>query len=264
VLITVAAILLAGTVILLVPALRDAVSSALSGDTGELRDELRGAGVGGVLVLFGLILAHSVVFYPAEIVNAAAGYVYGFGPALALCMAGWTVSGLAGYAIGRWAGRPLVHGLVGRRRFERAEHAVDRMGTTGMLAVRLIPILPFSLVCYVLGAARVPLWRYVWTTFVGTLPLCATVVYLGGRLDTLSVNDPSVWLATAIVIALLLSGHLLRGRLREPREPRESGGGQASSTTSGPEESSSGSAGEASSSPQPHSHASARTSPSGP
>ena len=96
ILITVAGIVLAGAVILAVPSLREAVSSALGGDTDELRNELRGAGVGGVLVLLGLILAHTVVFYPAEIVNAAAGYVYGFGPALALCMAGWTVSALAG------------------------------------------------------------------------------------------------------------------------------------------------------------------------
>lgn len=261
ILITVAGIVLAGAVILAVPSLREAVSSALAGDTDELRDELRGSGVGGVLVLFGLILAHTVVFYPAEIVNAAAGYVYGFGPGLALCMAGWTVSALAGYAIGRWAGRPLVYRLVGERRFERAERAVDRVGIPGLLAARLIPILPFSVVCYVFGAAGVPLWRYTWTTFVGMLPLCATVVYLGGRLDTLSVNDPAVWLATLIVVALLLSGHLLRGRLREPREPE---GAQAASTTSGPEPPSTGSGGEVSSSPQPHSHARASTSPSGP
>jgi uncharacterized membrane protein YdjX (TVP38/TMEM64 family) len=259
VLITVAAILIAGAVIIAVPSLREALSSALSGDTAELRSELRGAGIGGVLL--GLILAHAVVFYPAEIVNAAAGYVYGFGPALVLCMAGWTVSSLAAYAIGRWAGRPLVYSLVGERRFVRAQAAVDRAGTVGLIAARLIPILPFSLVCYVFGAARIPLWRYVWTTFVGTLPLCATVVYLGGKLDTLSVNDPAVWLATAVVVALLLSGHLLRGRLRAPREPDEA---QPSTRTSGPTPSGTGSAGEASSSPQPHSHARASTSPSGP
>lgn len=261
VLITVAAILIAGAVIVAVPSLHEALSSALGGDTAGLRSDLRGAGIGGVLVLLGLILAHAVVFYPAEIVNAAAGYVYGFGPALVLCMAGWTVSSLAAYAIGRWAGRPLVYSLVGEQRFMRAQAAVERAGTVGLIAARLIPILPFSIVCYVFGAARIPLWRYVWTTFVGTLPLCATVVYLGGKLDTLSVNDPAVWLATAVVVALLLSGHLLRGRVRAPREADEA---QPSTKSSGPTPPGTGSAGEASSSPQPHSHARASTSPSGP
>ena len=53
---------------------------------------LKGLGVAGPLLIVALALIHAVVFYPAEIVDAAAGFVYGFFPALTLMMFGWLLS----------------------------------------------------------------------------------------------------------------------------------------------------------------------------
>ena len=36
------------------------------------------------------------------------------------------------------------------------------------------------------GAARVPVWRYTWTTAVGYLPITALAVYFGTQLDLFS------------------------------------------------------------------------------
>ena len=64
-----------------VPALHEAVVAAIHGDTAEVRHQIDNLGIGGPLLIVALALIHSVVFYPAEIVNAAAGFVYGFFPA---------------------------------------------------------------------------------------------------------------------------------------------------------------------------------------
>ena len=173
-----------------VPALRHAFDAAIRGDTAEVRDELDGLGVAGPLLILGLALIHAVVFYPAEIVDAAAGFVYGFLPALALVMAGWLLSGLLCYAVGASVARPLLDRWFGAERFERIEAMIERGGATLLIAVRLIPIVPFSLVSYAAGAARVPLWRFVWTTAVGYLPITALAVYFGTRLEGLSLTDP--------------------------------------------------------------------------
>ena len=78
--------------------------------------------------------------------------------------------------------------------------------------MRLIPIFPFSIVCYAAGAARVPLWRYLWTTAVGYLPITAISVYFGTRLEGLSLTDPLV-IGTAVgLLALLLGGHWVMRR----------------------------------------------------
>ena len=146
----------------------------------------------GPLLILALALLHSFVFYPAEIVDAAAGFLYGFFPALALAMTGWLLSGLICFAIGRSLARPLLDRWFGEERFERIEATIERGGATLLLAMRLIPILPFSLVSYAAGAARVPTWRFIWTTAVGYLPITALAVYFGTKLEGLSLTDPIV------------------------------------------------------------------------
>ena len=210
------AVLAGAAVVLTVPVLRDAASAALSGDAGALREQLRNAGAGGVALLLGLMLLHAVVWYPAEIPTAAAGFVYGFWLALPLMVAGWLLSALGTYALGRHAGRPLLHRLAGAARFARAEAALSRGGAPALLAARLIPVVPFSLVGLVAGAARVPLWRFTWTTVVGFLPLTAVITLLGSRLEDLSLRDPVLWLALVPLLVLVAVSRPLARRMRVP------------------------------------------------
>jgi uncharacterized membrane protein YdjX (TVP38/TMEM64 family) len=179
-----------------------------------VRDSIHGLGVTGPLIVIGICLIHAALFYPSEIVDAAAGFVYGFGPGLALVMTGWMLNAWVAYAIGGSIAHPLLLRLFGAERFGRAERMVQRGGVTLLLTVRLIPILPFSLVCYAAGAARVPAWRYTWTTFVGFLPITVLATYLGSRLEHLHPTDPPVIAAVLIVIALLFAVRWLSRSLR--------------------------------------------------
>lgn len=184
--ITLAGIALLAGLVFAVPALHDAATAAIHGDTEEVRAEIDSLGLAGPLLIVVLALIHAVVFYPAEIVDAAAGLVYGFLPALALMMAAWLLSGLLCFAIGRSVARPLLDRWLGVERFERAEAKIERGGAKVLIVARLIPILPFSLVSYAAGAARVPVWRFTWTTAIGYLPITAISVYFGTKLDVLS------------------------------------------------------------------------------
>jgi uncharacterized membrane protein YdjX (TVP38/TMEM64 family) len=210
--ITLAGIAVLAALVLAVPALREAFDAAIGGETDEVRRQLEDLGVAGPLLILGLVLIHAIVFYPAEIVDAAAGFAYGFAPALALVMAGWVLSGLLCYAIGRSVARPLLDRWLGARRFERAEAMIERGGAPLLLAVRLIPIVPFSLVSYAAGAARVPPWRFTWTTVVGYLPITALAVYFGTRLEGLSLTDPLVLGSAGALLALLLAGQWILRR----------------------------------------------------
>lgn len=205
--ITLVGIAILAGLVLAVPALNDAFSAAIRGDSDRVREELDGLGVAGPLLIIALALIHAVVFYPAEIIDAAAGFAYGFFPALALVMFGWLLSGLLCYAVGRSVARPLLERWFGRERFDRAEAMIERGGVTLLLGARLIPIVPFSLTSYAAGAARVPPWRFLWTTAVGYLPITALSVYFGTRLEGLSPTDPLVIGTAAALIALLLVGH---------------------------------------------------------
>jgi uncharacterized membrane protein YdjX (TVP38/TMEM64 family) len=196
--------------ILLVEPLRTGVGNAVQADTESLREEIRDLHFGGVLIVLGLALAHAVIWYPTEILNAAAGFVYGFWLAVPLVMAGWMLNAIACYLMGRHAARPALYRLAGRERFYQLERIAESGGVTLLLAIRLIPVIPFSLFSIVAGAAHVPVPRYLWTTLVGFLPLTAVFVYLGSELEELSPTDPILWIGALVVIVLLLLTRRLR------------------------------------------------------
>jgi uncharacterized membrane protein YdjX (TVP38/TMEM64 family) len=207
--------------VLAIEPLRDAFSDAVSGDTKNLREDLRELDATGVAILYALIAIHTFVWYPAEIVDAAAGYVFGFWPAFLMVMSGWVLQGLAAYAIGRTAARPLLYRFIGESRFQRLERAIEHGGVTLLLAARLVPIVPFSLFSYVAGAARVPVGRFAWTTAVGYIPITAVSIYLGTRLEELSLSDPLLWLSVLGLLALLLLTRFLRPLVHHPHSDAE-------------------------------------------
>jgi uncharacterized membrane protein YdjX (TVP38/TMEM64 family) len=227
--VTLAGIALLALLVLAVEPLREAAMAAVEGDHAEVRRQIDRLGASGPLLILALALLHAVVFYPAEIVDAAAGFAYGFFPALALMMVGWVLSGLICWAIGRRVARPLLDRWFGAERFERAERAIERGGPTLLLAMRLIPILPFSVVSYAAGAARVPAWRFVWTTVVGYLPITAIAVYFGTRLEGLSLTDPLVFGSALALLALLGIGNWAARRQGGSTRPRPGSGSSPAS-----------------------------------
>ena len=220
---TIGGVVLLAILILTIDPLRSGIGDAVSGNTDQLRGDLRGLGVGGALITLMLAIAHVVVWYPAEILDTAVGYVYGFWVGLPLILFGWLVNGLLAYWVGRHAARPLLYRFVGRARFERLERAVEAGGVTLLLGMRLVPVIPFSFFSMAAGAARADLVTFIWTTAVGYLPLTAIFVYLGSRLETLSPTDPLLWIGAAILIGLLALTHLLHKRWTEaPSAVRQS------------------------------------------
>jgi uncharacterized membrane protein YdjX (TVP38/TMEM64 family) len=207
--VTVAGIALLAGLVAAVPALRHAALAAVHGETSEVREQIKSLGAGGPLIIIGLAIVHSVVPYPAEIVNAAAGFAYGFFGGLGIVVIGWMISALICYWFGTGVARPLLERWFGVQRFGKVERQVARGGVTLLIALRLLPIVPFSLISAAEGAAGVPFRRYCWTTAVGFLPITALAVYLGTRLEGLHFTDPAVIGTLVGVVVLLFAAHLI-------------------------------------------------------
>lgn len=206
---------------LLVQPVREGVGHAASGDTTALRQQLRGTGAAGVLLLYALMMLHIVLLFPAEIINMVAGFTYGIPLAMVICVSGWFISAMGTYVLGRIAGRPIVAKLAGAQRLASAEALMERGGVPALLLLRLLPIVPFSGVGYVAGATHVPVGRFAWTSAVGAIPLIVIGVVLGSRLEHFSVTDPLLWAMIAGFTALVAISHPLTRRWQRSRAVAE-------------------------------------------
>jgi uncharacterized membrane protein YdjX (TVP38/TMEM64 family) len=130
-----------------------------------------------------------------------------------LMLVAWLMTGLLGFAVGRWIGGPAARRIFGEERLGRVERLLDRAGALPLLAVRLIPVVPFSLASSASGVLHVPIGRFAWTTVVGYIPLTCAVVLLGDRLEHLSASDPVLWAAVAGMLLLLVLARPLVRRL---------------------------------------------------
>jgi uncharacterized membrane protein YdjX (TVP38/TMEM64 family) len=201
---------------------RHILQATIDGDSRELRRVLLDLGVGGVLVLLAVVLSHSILPFPAELVSGAAGFVYGFWAAVPMMLAMWLASALLAYWLAERFGRPLARRLVGAQRLERAEAMVARGGAAALLSLRLIPFIPYNAICYAAGITRVPLRRYSWTTVVGITPLTVLVTYLGSRLESPDFSDWRVWGLILAFVAIVVGAQIAQRRMRS-RQPRASG-----------------------------------------
>jgi len=155
------------------------------------------------IVSIGLMVLHSFVPLPAEIIAVANGMMFGFVGGSLVTWTGAMLGAALSFAIARQVGRPALRWLVSDRRWR----AVDKweLRPVSLLLARLIPVISFNLINYVAGLTGVGWWTFLWTTALGILPVTIASVLLGNSILQ------GRWAIAAIVIAgaaiLLLALH---------------------------------------------------------
>jgi phosphatidylserine/phosphatidylglycerophosphate/cardiolipin synthase-like enzyme/uncharacterized membrane protein YdjX (TVP38/TMEM64 family) len=153
--------------------------------------------VGGLVMvpLTLLILDSSIVFGPV------AGFCY------SLC--GAVLSAAVAFWIGRRIGRRTVRRLAGTR-VNRVSRGLARGGILGVVAIRLLPVAPYTVVNLVAGASHLRLWEFLVGTVIGLLPGLLALTALGDRIEAAlrapSVGSVILLVATAVsVLALAIA-----------------------------------------------------------
>lgn len=115
---------------------------------------------------------------PKGVLSVAAGLAFGWLTGVALVyVAALLGAGLA-FGIGRWLGRDAVEQLTGTR-IARVDQLLARRGVVAVLAVRLVPLLPFTVINYCAGLSSVRRRDYALGTAVGIIPGTLSYVALG-------------------------------------------------------------------------------------
>jgi uncharacterized membrane protein YdjX (TVP38/TMEM64 family) len=138
----------------------------------------RGSDVGLLAFFLGFVFA-VVALVPASVPIVAAGLIFGFW-VYPLALVAATLGAAGAFLIARYVARDKVRGLVGALPKTRAVYrAVGEGGWKMVWLLRLVPLMPFTLLNYVLGVTEVGFRTYLTATAVGIIPSVAFYLYLG-------------------------------------------------------------------------------------
>ncbi|MBE0618665.1 MAG: VTT domain-containing protein [Proteobacteria bacterium] len=153
--------------------------------------------------VLGFFLAGGLVSFPVVLLILITTVVFGPLLGFAYALVGAMASALATYALGGWLGRDAVRKLAGPR-LNRLSKRLARRGFLAVLAVRVVPVAPFTVVNLVAGASHIRLRDFALGTMVGMAPGTLLIALFGDRLKE-AVVDPGGWsIAVLAVLALAL------------------------------------------------------------
>ncbi len=164
-----------------------------------VRDAVDRAGALGPLLFVLAYAGLTVLLVPGSVLTVTAGVL--FGPVLGtgLVVVGATLGAVGAFLWGRRLGRDAVVQLAGDR-VERVDEWIGERGLVAVLYLRLVPIVPFSLLNPVAGVTRVGLRDFTIGTMLGIVPGSFAFAALGGSFD--DPTSPVFLLALAMLVLL--------------------------------------------------------------
>ena len=169
---------------------------------GEIETAIASLGPWGVAASVGLMVLHSFVPFPAELLALANGMIYGPFWGTVITWTGAMLGAFVAFGLARRFGRPLTERLVPRRHLARLDGWAERGGWRALLVARFLPMIAFNLINYAAGLSRVSWWTFAWTTGLGILPVTVLMAALGEGFDRLPWT---LWLLlAAVAVGLLL------------------------------------------------------------
>lgn len=158
------------------------------------------------LLAIGGYLLGGIAIVPVTILIAVT--VLAFGPWLGFVYAfiGMTLSALLTFGIGYALGRKAVHRLLGTR-LNRISRRLAQKGLLTVIAIRIVPVAPFSIINMIAGASHIRFRDYLVGTVIGELPgLLGVAIFVDQVHGTIQNPGPVSVLVTAAVAAALLLG----------------------------------------------------------
>jgi len=173
---------------------------------------IRDWGRWGVLGSIGLMVLHSFIPFPAEILACANGMVYGPFLGALITWTGAMLGAVTAFGLTRRIGAPFVQRMLTPAQAERLVQWADEQGTGAMLVSRLLPVIAFNLINYAAALAGIPWRTFLWTTGLGIVPMTVLTAVLGDR-----VLAVPMWIwaaASAVLLPVAIFTYWMR---RHPR-----------------------------------------------
>ncbi|MCW8107308.1 TVP38/TMEM64 family protein [Alteromonas ponticola] len=182
--------------------------------------------------VFGLLyVVLASLSFPSSIFNIAAGVLFSFKLGLLVAVTSGLIASCITFFISRYMLKNFItHKIESTQTGKQILKVVAEHSAKFILILRLNPFIPAVVKNYGLGVTHVKFRTYVWTTFLGQLPLTAMYVYLGwiGGLAMINQeNSPDTvhWVVLGgglmiSIVTLGLSHFYMRKHLASDKDPQ--------------------------------------------
>lgn len=181
-------------------------------DVDLLRTRVEDAGSLGALVYIAGYVLLCLLPVPKAVLTALGGLIFGLWWGALLSWLAALIGANVAFVVGRALGREAVDTLTGGR-VERADELLSEHGLGAVVAVRLVPVIPFTAINYSAGLTGVR-WRdYALGSALGMLPGSLAYAAIGAwGADPWGLFAALAGLVALVVIGGLYGRHLLGSR----------------------------------------------------
>lgn len=170
----------------------------------------------GPVAFVAVYLARPLIFFSATVLTVAGGFLFGAVAGIALVVVASNGSAMVAYGLARWFGSGTLDAAAAGGRWARRAGRLRERSFETVIVMRLLH-LPYDLVSYLAGAARIHPVAFISGTALGSAPSMVAFVLFGASLESFDGGvptiDPPILIASGVLLVIGLAiSQILRRR----------------------------------------------------
>ena len=157
----------------------------------KFKEKINAFGIWGPVIYIIFYIFRPLIFFPAAVLSASAGVIWGLQGFLYLQIAA-NLSAVGEFLIARYFARETVEKFL-KGKSKNLDEAISRKGFLTVLLIRLIPNLPWDIQNLGLGLTNVRFKDYFLATLLGIGPGSFALVYFGASFISVITNPKHFW-----------------------------------------------------------------------
>ncbi len=173
-------------------------------DYDELVETMRASGIRGPLICIAVQIGQVIVFpIPGEVTQIASGYVFGAWAGFLYSWIGIMLGSALACTFARLLGRPVVEKIIGAKRLEKMDQALDTgKGRSALFLLFLLPGMPKDSLSYGVGLTDFRFGEFIVLSGLGRAPALLVSTMIGSQVQARDYTS----IAITVVVAGLAIG----------------------------------------------------------
>ncbi len=162
------------------------------------KNKINSLGIWGPIAYIIFYLLRPLVLFPAAILSASSGVIWGLKGLIYLLIAA-NISANAEFFIARYFARQAMERLI-KGKISNLDERIERHGFLTVLLVRLIPNVAWDIQNLALGITNVKFRDFFFATLIGIIPGSFALVYFGASVINVLTNPKNFWMIIAAIL----------------------------------------------------------------